>query len=178
MCWAHKYSFSVLSVFSELQGKIYMCNPAGESRVPAAEHLFHLKGMTVVSGGHWPWQLSLHPSCVFLGKTWLDRTHTRLVQGTCDKIFFCVFSFMSCSACEMCWLWQQPRHTVPLSSHKWGPQQGASALDPPSQVGAAGAAVPAGMRFTWGGCSGHRTVLFTQVTAGVSWQGLYSVTGL
>lgn len=29
---------------------------------------------------------------------------------------------MSRSACEMCWLWQQPGHTASLSSHKWGPQ--------------------------------------------------------
>lgn len=38
-------------------------------------------------------------SLLHVGKTWLDRTHARLVQGTCDKIVFCVcVCFLLCHA--------------------------------------------------------------------------------
>jgi len=76
----------------------------------------------------------------------------------------------------MCWL--LPGHRVPLCRHKWGPWWGAAAPDPPSQVDAAGKAVPAGMGFTSPRYFGHHIMLFMQVIAGVWWQGLYSVTGL
>lgn len=79
-----------------------MCKPVVERGFILAGHLFHTKGIILVSGEHWPLQLSPHPSCMFVRITWLDRTRARLVQGTCDKIFFVVALLCKYSAHGIC----------------------------------------------------------------------------
>lgn len=45
-----------------------------------AVHHFHLKDVILLHGGHWSLQISLNPSCILVGGTWLGRTNTRLIQ--------------------------------------------------------------------------------------------------